>query len=90
MSNLLPLPGIPTYAIAVLEPQSIAETERAVSALKAGTVVLFNLSGVEPEQAQRYVDFASGSTCAISGHQIKVGQDIFLYTPPTVEIQTEI
>ena len=90
MSNLMPLPGVPTYTIAVLEPQSIDETERAVLALKAGTVILFNLAGIDPEQAQRYVDFAAGSTCAISGHQIKIGPHVFLYTPPTVEIQTQI
>lgn len=86
----MPLPGIPDYTIAVLEPQSIGETQKAVEALKAGTVILFNLQEVDPIQAQRYIDFASGSTCAIDGHQIKVSPHIFLYTPATVAIHTEL
>jgi cell division inhibitor SepF len=90
MDKLLPLPGISSYTIAVLQPQSISETEQAIEALKAGTVILLNVAGLGAEQAQRFVDFAAGSTCAIAGHQAAIGNRVFLFTPPTVEIITEL
>ena len=90
MENLLSLPGISNYTIAVLNPQSFDETEQAVEALKAGTVILLNLADLGAEQAQRFVDFAAGSTCAIAGHQAAIGNRVFLFTPPTVDIITEL
>lgn len=90
MDQLLPLPGISNYTIAVLSPQTFEETALAVEALKAGTVILLNLADIAAEQAQRFSDFAAGSTCAISGHQHVISHNIFLFTPPTVQITSDI
>jgi cell division inhibitor SepF len=90
MTNLLPLPGISKYTIAVLNPQTFDETAQAVDALKAGTVILLNFANLGAETAQRLADFAAGSTCAISGHQKQLGNNIYLFTPPTVEIITQL
>lgn len=90
MTNLLPLPGISHYTIAVLTPQTFDETAEAVEALKAGTVILLNFASLGAEIAQRFADFAAGSTCAISGHQKQLGNQIYLFTPPTVDIVTQL
>ncbi len=90
MTNLLPLPGMSNYTIAVLNPQTFDETAQAIDALKAGTVILLNFADLGSEAAQRFADFASGSTCAISGHQKQLGNFIYLFTPPTVDIVTQL
>lgn len=90
MTNLLPLPGISNYTIAVLKPQTFDETAEAVDALRAGTVILLNFANLGAETAQRLADFAAGSTCAISGHQKQIANDIYLFAPPTVDIVTQL
>ncbi len=90
MKNLLPLPGMANNAIAILRPQTFDETARAVEALKAGTIILLNLADLASDKAQRFLDFAAGSACAISGHHQAIGRDVFLFAPPTVEIMTKV
>jgi len=90
MTKLLPLPGMSNYTIAVLTPQTFDETAEAIDALEAGTVILLNFDSLETELAQRFADFASGSTCAISGHQQQLGHQLYLFTPPTVDIITQL
>jgi cell division inhibitor SepF len=90
MNNLLPLPGMGNCAIAILRPQTFDETARAVEALKTGTIILLNLADLASDKAQRFLDFAAGSTCALSGHHQVIGRGIFLFAPPTVEVTTKV
>jgi len=46
-----------------------------------------NLQRVRPEQAMRIVDFLSGTVYALNGAISKVGPNIFVCTPDSVEIQ---
>ncbi|MEO0853192.1 MAG: cell division protein SepF, partial [Cyanobacteria bacterium J06648_11] len=41
---------------------------------------------MEPGEAQRSVDFVAGGTYAIDGHQERVGDNIFLFTPNCVTV----
>ena len=41
---------------------------------------------MEPDQAQRAVDFVAGGTFAIDGHQERVGESIFLFAPSCVTV----
>jgi cell division inhibitor SepF len=43
---------------------------------------------MEPDQAQRAVDFVAGGTFAIDGHQERVGESIFLFAPSCVTVTT--
>ena len=45
-----------------------------------------NLEGIEIGQAQRIIDFASGSCYAIDGNLQKVSNFIFIITPSGVEV----
>ncbi len=45
---------------------------------------------VRRDQAIRIVDFLSGTVYALGGHISKVGQDIFLCTPDSVEVSGTI
>jgi cell division inhibitor SepF len=41
---------------------------------------------MEPDQAQRAVDFVAGGTYAIDGQQERVGESIFLFAPSCVTV----
>jgi cell division inhibitor SepF len=43
---------------------------------------------MDPDQAQRAVDFVAGGTYAIDGHQERIGESIFLFTPNCVQVST--
>ena len=44
---------------------------------------------MDPDQAQRAVDFVAGGTYAIDGHQERIGESIFLFTPSCVQVKTQ-
>ncbi len=90
MRNLLPLTSTSGYKIAFLSPQTFEETREAISALKDGEVLLFNLADLGPVQAQRISDFVSGCACALSGHKAIVGNGVVLFAPPTVQITVPV
>jgi cell division inhibitor SepF len=50
--------------------------------------VILNLTMMEPDQAQRAVDFVAGGTFAIDGHQERIGESIFLFAPSCVTVTT--
>ncbi|MFM8277012.1 MAG: cell division protein SepF [Cyanobium sp.] len=87
-SNVIGLPGIttPVAEVCLLEPRSFDEMPRAIHALRERKTVILNLTMMEPDQAQRAVDFVAGGTFAIDGHQERVGESIFLFAPSCVTV----
>jgi cell division inhibitor SepF len=63
---------------------------RAIQALRERKTVILNLTMMEPDQAQRAVDFVAGGTFAIDGHQERVGESIFLFAPSCVTVTTAV
>ena len=89
-SNVIGMPGISTGAaeVIVMEPRSFDEMPRAIQALRERKTIILNLTMMEPDQAQRAVDFVAGGTFAIDGHQERVGESIFLFAPSCVTVTT--
>ncbi|AII48724.1 cell division protein SepF [Synechococcus sp. KORDI-52] len=87
-SNVIGMPGISNSAaeVNVMEPRSFDEMPRAIQALRERKTVILNLTMMEPDQAQRAVDFVAGGTFAIDGHQERVGESIFLFAPSCVTV----
>jgi len=87
-SNVIGMPGISTSAaeVTLMEPRSFDEMPRAIQALRERKTVILNLTMMEPDQAQRAVDFVAGGTFAIDGHQERVGESIFLFAPSCVTV----
>ena len=69
-----------------MQPDSWESVEQAIEMLKSGQIILFNLEGVSPSFAQRLTDFTSGCLCALAGHQVAIGRDVFLFCPPNVKV----
>jgi len=87
-SNVIGMPGISTAAseVSLMEPRSFDEMPRVIQALRERKTVILNLTMMEPDQAQRAVDFVAGGTFAIDGHQERVGESIFLFAPSCVTV----
>lgn len=89
-NNVIGMPGI-TNGIAevvVIEPHSFEEMPQVIQTLRERKSVVLNLNVMDPEEAQRAVDFVAGGTYAIDGHQERIGESIFLFTPSCVKVST--
>lgn len=72
------------------EPRSYDEAQEIADHLRSRRPVVVNLQRVRSDQAIRIVDFLSGTVYALSGSISKIGPNIFLCTPDSVEIQGSI
>ena len=87
-SNVVGMPGISNLSseVSLMEPRSFDEMPQAIQALRERKTVILNLTMMDPDQAQRAVDFVAGGTYAIDGHQERVGESIFLFAPSCVNV----
>jgi cell division inhibitor SepF len=89
-SNVIGMPGATNgpNEIVMLEPQSFEKMAEVIQVLRERKTVILNLNMMEPDDAQRAVDFVAGGTYAIDGHQERVGESIFLFTPSCVQVSS--
>ena len=87
-SKVVGMPGISNASseVSLMEPRSFDEMPQAIQALRERKTVILNLTMMDPDQAQRAVDFIAGGTYAIDGHQERVGESIFLFAPSCVNV----
>lgn len=90
-SNVIGMPGSTNGVsqVMLMEPRSFEEMPQAIQALRERKSVVLNLTMMEPDQAQRAVDFVAGGTYAIDGHQERIGDSIFLFAPSCVMVTTQ-
>jgi cell division inhibitor SepF len=90
MNNVIGMPGAANgiSEVVVMEPRSFEEMPQVIQALRERKSVVLNLTIMDPDQAQRAVDFVAGGTYAIDGHQERIGESIFLFTPSCVQVST--
>jgi cell division inhibitor SepF len=89
MSDVVSIPRAISrdYELKIVRPRSLNDMNQVVLALRANKAVILNLEQLEMAEAQRISDFAAGSTYAISGHQLRLGKAVFLFTPSNIKIQ---
>ena len=87
-SKVIGMPGISNSSseVNLLEPRSFDEMPQVIQALRERKTIILNLTMMDPDQAQRAVDFVAGGTYAIDGHQERIGESIFLFTPSCVNV----
>jgi cell division inhibitor SepF len=89
-NNVIGMPGLTNgiSEVVVIEPHTFEEMPQVIQALRERRSVILNLNVMNPEEAQRAVDFIAGGTFAMDGHQERVGESIFLFTPSCVKVST--
>ncbi|NEQ96738.1 MAG: cell division protein SepF [Cyanothece sp. SIO2G6] len=92
LNNVIGMPGALNgmSEVVVMEPRSFEEMPNVIRALRERKSVVLNLTMMDADQAQRSVDFVAGGTYAIDGHQERIGESIFLFTPNCVQVSTPI
>jgi cell division inhibitor SepF len=75
--------------VMVIEPRTFQESLEIVEQLRTRKSILLNLHLLDNDQSQRVVDFLSGATHAIDGHQQRIGDGVFLFAPSSVTINAE-
>ena len=87
-NNVIGMPGVATGVseVVVIEPHSFEEMPQVIQILRERRSVVLNLNVMNQEEAQRAVDFVAGGTYAIDGHQERIGESIFLFTPSCVKV----
>ena len=91
MSNVIGMPGAANglSQVMVMEPRSFEEMPQAIQALRERKSVVLNLTMMDPDQAQRAVDFIAGGTYALDGHQERIGDSFFLFAPSCVQVSSQ-
>jgi cell division inhibitor SepF len=89
-NNVVSIHSQKTARMVLTEPRTYDEAQEIADQLKARRSVVVNLQRIRREQAIRIVDFLSGTVYALGGNISKLGPDIFLCTPDSVEISGTI
>ncbi|GAB6137510.1 cell division protein SepF [Halanaerobaculum tunisiense] len=72
--------------VAIIEPDSFAEVQQIVDHLTSGSPVIVKLTQVTGGEAVKIVEFVSGAVYALDGYSEKIEENVFLFTPATIEI----
>ncbi|MFD1176071.1 cell division protein SepF [Paenibacillus puldeungensis] len=89
-NNVVSIHSQKNVKVILYEPRSYDEAQEIADHLRSHRSVVVNLQRVRNDQAMRIIDFLSGTIYALSGGISKIGSNIFLCTPDTVEIQGSI
>jgi len=79
----------PRASMHVVEPRAFNDAKEIGDKLRVNSAVIMNLQHANADLAKRLVDFASGLTYMAQGSIKKVGDRIFLLTPPNVEVSAD-
>jgi len=89
-NNIVSIHSQRTSRVVLTEPRTYEETQEIADHLRSRRAVIVNLQRVRTDQAMRIVDFLSGTVYALNGNISKIGPNIFLCTPDSIEIQGAI
>ena len=88
--NVVAYPGARGTELMVIEPRSFSEDSmQLIKYLQEGRTIVLNLHLLDKEQAQRLVDFVSGATQALCGHQQKIADTVFIFAPTNISISAD-
>lgn len=72
--------------INVVEPKIYEDSLGIATDLRENSPVIVSLKYLDQETGKRLIDFVCGTAYAINGNMMKIGENIFLFTPPCVTI----
>lgn len=78
------------FKMVVLEPKGFEEAPKLVDNLKGRKPVIVNLERLESDTARKIFDFLSGATYALNGNVQKVANNIFIFAPENVDINSSV
>ena len=76
----------PVSEIKIEEPRIYEDSLNIATHLRENRPVIVNLKHLDSSSSKRLIDFICGTAYAINGHMMKIGENIFLFTPEEVLI----
>lgn len=80
------LHSVAQFKMVVMQPENFEDAKDICDHLKSKRPVVVNLEDLEKNEAQRIVDFLSGSIYSLDGNIQKVSNGIFIIAPSNVDI----
>lgn len=84
--NNTPIRQVPLSEIKIEEPRIYEDSLHIATHLRDNIPVIINLKYLDASSGKRLVDFICGTAYAINGHMMKIGDNIFLFTPENILI----
>ncbi|MCD8391146.1 MAG: cell division protein SepF [Firmicutes bacterium] len=75
--------------VRILKPKSYDDCAKIADELKSNRLVIVNVKMLDGGEAQRIVDFISGTTYGVDGHMRRITEGIFVFAPNNVDISTD-
>ena len=72
-----------------VSPETFGDAQDIGDRFKSGQPVIVNLQAVDRDLRRRLVDFSAGLCYAIGGKMVRVADQVYLLTPPEVEVAHE-
>ncbi len=72
--------------LVVHNPDSFEGVREIADDLKNSRAVILNLEKRDKTLARRLIDFLSGSVYALNGNTQKLGTEVFIFTPPGMDV----
>ena len=72
-----------------MTPAGFGDAMEAVRAVQQLRTVVLHLGAMEPDEAQRTIDFVSGGVCAVDGQAERLADTVFLFAPTMVAIHRD-
>lgn len=76
--------------VIIREPKQYSDAQNIADCLKENLPVFVNLQRLDKGEGRRVIDFLSGTIYAVNGEIQRVGNNLFLCTPKTVETDGEV
>jgi len=74
------------FKVVIIQPESFDDAQDICEHLKSKKPVVINLENMDKDNAQRVIDFLSGSVYALDGSIQKVSNGIFIIAPNNVDL----
>lgn len=79
-------PKLNMSEIKIEEPRIYEDSLSIAANLRNNLPVIINLKHLDKENSKRLIDFVCGTAFAINGHMMKIGENIFVFTPNHIGI----
>ncbi len=74
--------------ISIFAPVNFDDIVRFVRDLSGNVPLIVNFCDLEPNIAERSLDFVCGAVCALGGKLQRIGEGIYFFAPKNIKIET--
>ena len=72
--------------VLVITPNSLEEAHQAILAVRERKVVVLQAGHLDPDEAQRTIDFVAGGVSALDGQAERLDETTFVFAPSMVNV----